>query len=160
MKYRKLIAALAALLALTGALGAAGAEPANNPHALHFEATCDGEPGSYIEPPSNVVAFKAGSTERTIIHEAEYEVLLIGEFGELPIDHVHETTGAPSEQKRGLDGRLVECTFDMTFPTEFLSEEEWEVIQQLTDIGPEDADGVRVVGTAHVMPTPAGPRAH
>jgi hypothetical protein len=143
----------AALILLSFGLGTAAAAPSKNPHSLQFEAECDGIGSQgFIEPPSNVVGFVIGSTQRTIIHEVDYNIVIELLSGETILIPVSETLG--NGQKKGLQDRLVGCKFsDVSLPLGVFSDADWDALE----IDPEDVVGISTSGTAEVMLTPARP---
>jgi hypothetical protein len=154
MKQMTFATLIATMLLLSMGLDAVGAAPVNNPHSLQFEAECEGIGSQgFIEPPSNVVGFVVGSTQRTIIHEVDYviaiEVASLAEPVEIPVS---ETLG--EGQKNGVQDRLVNCSFsDVELPLEIFTDADWDVL----GIDLADVEGISASGTAEVMLTPARP---
>jgi hypothetical protein len=138
---RWLLASLVSMLfVMAGA--AALASPFANPHAETFPATCNGTDLTVLIARGNP-AHVVGSTSRIIPHHFTFELRIDGETAFV------EEGSVGRGQKRGLQDRMVTCTFQFEF-----TPEEVAMIEQELGV---DLTGALVTGhgTVRALMTPA-----
>lgn len=153
MRRMTLASLLAALLAMTMGIGGALAAPEKSPYADWITLDCEGETIEVVTASGNP-AFVVDSTDRLIPYEWHFEFVAVAGEDEIPL--FEETYPVGKGQKKGLQDRMITCTYELEIAIEDLSPEERAFLEETSGLDLEDVDAI--IGYGSVKGVYAPPR--